>query len=159
MPPEVPVWHPQNGAYRHQVAPDSSKVSPLTSVWFILIYFFSSLVSGLMTITRREKEAPSGKGGGGSLNPSPFHAWLLLRLCCSFCATRTMALRASSTLLAFFVAFCTPGRGWTGNASLRHKLHKSFKVTPFCFRAMNACRTWGQKRWGVDVVWCGEVYS
>ncbi|XP_051908895.1 fibronectin type III domain-containing protein 1 isoform X2 [Hippocampus zosterae] len=30
-----------------------------------------------------------------------------------------MALCASSTLLAFFVAFCTPGRGWTAEKPLR----------------------------------------
>nr|XP_057911967.1 fibronectin type III domain-containing protein 1 isoform X2 [Doryrhamphus excisus] len=43
----------------------------------------------------------------------PLCVCLLVRLSLQLCATRTMALCTSSTLLALLVAFCTPGRGWT----------------------------------------------
>ncbi|XP_061843255.2 fibronectin type III domain-containing protein 1 isoform X2 [Nerophis lumbriciformis] len=50
----------------------------------------------------------------------PLCAGLLVRLSLHLCTTRTMALCASSTLLALLVAFCTPGGGWTDKPLRSH---------------------------------------
>ncbi|XP_077567445.1 fibronectin type III domain-containing protein 1 isoform X2 [Stigmatopora nigra] len=71
----------------------------------------------MQCVERLRERRRRKKRGGGSLNPSPSApGW-----CASVqvCAIRTMALCARSTLLAFFVAFCTPGRGWAAEKPQR----------------------------------------